>query len=402
MPIFDYQASSLDGTITSDSMIALDERDLKMLLKRKGLYLVDCKEHKDKKPNTFFALSSKVSTNDVITFMRQLAVMINAGVQIEDSINTLKNQESAPAFKTILISVHNDILEGVYLSEAFGKFPKIFPAFFKNMILIGELSGSLDLVLNKLADYYERDRKIRGKAKSAMIYPTFLFLMIVTVFIFLTVFIVPQFESMLNEVGGEMPFITVMILNISDFVTLYFPFIITGIILFVVLLILFFRTKKGRYIKDGLKLKLPFLKPISHYLITARFARGFGVLVASGMSIMDSIETIGRLMENKVFEKRFVYAIDEVKRGKRIAKSIKKLNFFPPMMTEMIGVGEKTGSLDEVLETTAVYYDEKLEQAIEKATAAMEPLLIVIAGGMVGTVILSIFLPIISIMGSIG
>jgi type IV pilus assembly protein PilC len=402
MPLYDYKAQHPDGTVVQSEMIALDERDLKMLLKKQGLFLVDSKEHKEKKPNTFFALSSKVKTNDVITFMRQLAVMIDAGVQIEDAINTLKNQESSPAFKTILMSVHNDLLEGIYLSEAFGKFPKVFPGFFKNMILIGELSGSLDIVLNKLADYYEKDRKIRGKAKSAMVYPTFLFVLIITVFIFLTVFIVPQFESMLNEVGGEMPFITVMILRISEFVTLYFPFILTGLILIVLLVLLFFRTKKGRYVKDALKLKLPLIKPISHYLITARFARGFGVLVASGMSIMDSIETIGRLMENKVFEKRFMYAIDEVKRGKRIAKSIKKLNFFPPMMTEMIGVGEKTGSLDEVLETTAVYYDEKLEQAIEKATAAMEPLLIIIAGGMVGTVILSIFLPIISIMGSIG
>ncbi|MFP4187386.1 MAG: type II secretion system F family protein, partial [Acholeplasmataceae bacterium] len=343
MPTFDYKAQAPNGALTQDKMVALDERDLKSLLKRQGLFLVECKQHKEKKPNTFFALSSKVSTNDVITFMRQLSVMINAGVPIEDSINTLKKQESAPAFKSILMKVHEDLLEGVYLSEAFAKYPKIFPTFFKNMIYIGELSGSLDVVLNKLADYYERDRKIRGKAKSAMVYPTFLLVMIIAVFLFLTVFIVPQFESMLNEVGGEMPFITVVILNMSRFVTLYFPFILTGLITITALFIIFFRTKRGRYIKDGLKLKLPMIKKITHYLITARFARGFGLLVASGMSIMDSIETIGRLMENKVFEKRFVYATDEVKRGKRIAKSIKKLNFFPPMMTEMIGVGEKTG-----------------------------------------------------------
>jgi type IV pilus assembly protein PilC len=402
MPLYQYKAQMVDGKVVSDKKIAVDERDLKSILRNDNLFLMEAEEVVEKKKSVFFSVRSSVSKSAVTTFMRQLSVMISSGVSVEDAISTLKFQESSVPFRNILTNIHDDLLKGVFLSDAFAKYPKIFPAFFKNMIYIAELSGSLDMVLVKLADYYERDRKIKGKAKSAMVYPMFLLALIVVVFVFLMVFIIPQFEDMLGELGGEMPLITQIIIDASRFVTLNFPFILTGGLLLILFVFVFFKTKRGRLTKDYLKLKLPIIKNVTYYLITARFARGFGVLVASGMSIMDSIETIGKLMENKVFEKKFEYAVGEVKRGKRIARSIANLKFFPVMLTEMIAVGEKTGNLDNVLESTANFYDDKLEQSIEKATSALEPLLIIFAGGMVGIVILSIFLPIISLMGSIG
>jgi type IV pilus assembly protein PilC len=402
MPLYQYKAQMVDGKVVSDKKIAVDERDLKSILRNDNLFLMEAEEVVEKKKSVFFSVRSSVSKSAVTTFMRQLSVMISSGVSVEDAISTLKFQEASAPFRNILTNIHDDLLKGVFLSDAFAKYPKIFPAFFKNMIYIAELSGSLDMVLVKLADYYERDRKIKGKAKSAMVYPMFLLALIVVVFVFLMVFIIPQFEDMLGELGGEMPLITQIIIDASRFVTLNFPFILTGGLLLILFVFVFFKTKRGRLTKDYLKLKLPIIKNVTYYLITARFARGFGVLVASGMSIMDSIETIGKLMENKVFEKKFEYAVGEVKRGKRIARSIANLKFFPVMLTEMIAVGEKTGNLDNVLESTANFYDDKLEQSIEKATSALEPLLIIFAGGMVGIVILSIFLPIISLMGSIG
>jgi type IV pilus assembly protein PilC len=402
MPLYQYTAQMVDGKVVSDKKIAVDERDLKSILRNDNLFLMEAEEVVEKKKSVFFSVRSSVSKSAVTTFMRQLSVMISSGVSVEDAISTLKFQETSAPFRNVLTNIHDDLLKGVFLSDAFAKYPKIFPAFFKNMIYIAELSGSLDMVLVKLADYYERDRKIKGKAKSAMVYPMFLLALIVVVFVFLMVFIIPQFEDMLGELGGEMPLITQIIIDASRFVTLNFPFILTGGLLLILFVFVFFKTKRGRLTKDYLKLKLPIIKNVTYYLITARFARGFGVLVASGMSIMDSIETIGKLMENKVFEKKFEYAVGEVKRGKRIARSIANLKFFPVMLTEMIAVGEKTGNLDNVLESTANFYDDKLEQSIEKATSALEPLLIIFAGGMVGIVILSIFLPIISLMGSIG
>jgi len=402
MPLYQYKAQMVDGKVVSDKKIAVDERDLKSILRNDNLFLMEAEEVVEKKKSVFFSVRSSVSKSAVTTFMRQLSVMFSLGVSVEDAISTLKFQEASAPFRNVLTNIHDDLLKGVFLSDAFAKYPKIFPAFFKNMIYIAELSGSLDMVLVKLADYYERDRKIKGKAKSAMVYPMFLLALIVVVFVFLMVFIIPQFEDMLGELGGEMPLITQIIIDASRFVTLNFPFILTGGLLLILFVFVFFKTKRGRLTKDYLKLKLPIIKNVTYYLITARFARGFGVLVASGMSIMDSIETIGKLMENKVFEKKFEYAVGEVKRGKRIARSIANLKFFPVMLTEMIAVGEKTGNLDNVLESTANFYDDKLEQSIEKATSALEPLLIIFAGGMVGIVILSIFLPIISLMGSIG
>lgn len=402
MPLYEYKAIEQDGNDVKGMLDAYDLDDLRSQLKQNQLFLKKAKVVEHKKPNMFFALSSKTSKTKIVLFIRQLSVMIDAGIAVEDAIKTLRNQEEDKALKNALVEVYDDILKGEFLSDALGKHPKIFPPFFKNMMYVGEISGNLPRVLNKLADYYERDLKIKSKAKNSMIYPMFLGIIIVLVFIFLLVFIVPKFEDMISEMGGEVPVITQIVMNMSYFFRNNYIFIIIALLIVGSIGYLFFnKTKKGIYLRDKIKLSFPIIGKVNYYLITARFSRGFAVLTASGITVLDAMETTGKLMENKYFEKKFEQAIDDVKKGKKITRAVASLKFFPQMLIEMLSVGEQTGRLDNVLEKTADYFDDRVEQSIARAVAALEPMIIIIAGFLVGFVILAVLLPLIAVLNTI-
>lgn len=402
MPLYEYKAIEQDGNDVKGMLDAYDLDDLRSQLKQNQLFLKKAKVVEHKKPNMFFALSSKTSKTKIVLFIRQLSVMIDAGIAVEDAIKTLRNQEEDKALKNALVEVYDDILKGEFLSDALGKHPKIFPPFFKNMMYVGEISGNLPRVLNKLADYYERDLKIKSKAKNSMIYPMFLGIIIVLVFIFLLVFIVPKFEDMISEMGGEVPVITQIVMNMSYFFRNNYIFIIIALLIVGSIGYLFFnKTKKGIYLRDKIKLSFPIIRKVNYYLITTRFSRGFAVLTASGITVLDAMETTGKLMENKYFEKKFEQAIDDVKKGKKITRAVASLKFFPQMLIEMLSVGEQTGRLDNVLEKTADYFDDRVEQSIARAVAALEPMIIIIAGFLVGFVILAVLLPLIAVLNTI-
>lgn len=402
MPVYVYKAKNASGKNVSGFITADNEAELRKILSNENLYLRSFKIKKEKKKSQFFTLSSsRVKQVEVITFCRQFAVMINAGVSIVDSIATLKEQ-SSPALNRILTDVHSKMLVGRLLSETLGNYPKTFPTFFRNMIYIGELSGNLDSILMSLATYYEKDNKIKRKAKSSMVYPTFLAILIVGVLGVLTVGVIPQFEDMLSQMGGEMPFITQVVLDISRFVQTNLGMLILSAISIFVLIKLYFMTKNGKYVRDKIKLSVPLLKSLNIRLITARFARGFGVLVSSGLTIVDSMDIMASILDNKVVERKFRLAVDEIRRGKRIAYSLSLTNIFPRMLIEMIAVGESTGSLEDVLLKTADYFDDVVEQTIARLTTMLEPMMIIIMAGLVGTVIVAILLPMVNIMGSVG
>ncbi|MBN3489911.1 type II secretion system F family protein [Acholeplasma equirhinis] len=401
MPYYTYKAQDLSGKQFKGETDAFDENDLKVKLKKQNLHLVDFKLKVNKGPNMFLQVSSTPSKNEVVLFIRQLSIMVSAGISVEDAVKTINNQTKSGALKNILIKVEEELYKGSLFSEALAKFPKVFPAYFRNMIYIGEVSGQLPKVLIKAADFYERDAKLKRKASTAIVYPAFLFVAIIAVFIFLITFIVPSFETTLTQMNAELPAITRFVLDLSHFLTRNWVYLLGGFIILIALIFIWFKTKSGKYVKDWLKLNIPVIKKVNFYLITTRFSKGLSVLVSSGLNVMDSIGIIGKLMDNVVFEAKFQYVIDEIKRGKKIHRSIEHISFFPPMLIEMINVGESTGNLDEVLDITSLYYDEVLETTISKATQLLEPTMVVFAGGLVGFVILSIFLPMISMMSSI-
>lgn len=398
-----YRCSVLNALGEKQSIVreAGDIVSLRAELKKDNYYPIKLTIIKEKKQNEFFSVSSRVKPDEVISFLRQFSVMVRAGIPIGDCINSLRMQKYSTPFRNVLQTVYFDIESGVLLSEAFAKHPKVFPRFFINMVAIGEASGSLDKVLVSMADYYENDRKIKKKAKSAMVYPTLLLVMVFVVLLFVTLFILPQFESTINELGGDMPQITKILMDISKFMQEYIFIILP--FLFVVILVIFLlsKTKKGEYVKDYIMFHLPLIGKVQQNLITSRFSKAFVILLGSGMNMVDCLENLKKMLGNAVFSKKFSFTIEEVKRGRRIAPSLAATELFPKMLTEMIDVGEKSGNIEEVLTSTSSYFDECVESSISKAIAALEPIIIVILGMIVGVVILAVLLPIMSLMNSI-
>ena len=401
MPLYKCKVINSSGQRQTVIREATDELSLKAQIRKDQIHMLKFKIVKEEKENEFFAISSKVKFNEVITFLRQFSVMLKAGIPISDCLNNLHKQKFSVPFRNVLQAVYLDVESGVLLSAAFAKHPKVFPRFFVSMVGIGEVSGTLDKVMTNMADYYENDRKIKKKASSAMIYPTLLICMIFAVIIFLCLFVLPQFESTINQLGGEVPKITQIVMSVAEFIQDYIFIIVPGLAILIFLLVMFFKTKKGRYVKDVLMFKLPIVSKIEKNLITARFSRAFVILLGSGMSMIDILENLRKMLGNEVFTRKFDYTIEEVKRGRRIASSIEATRLFPPMLTEMINVGEKSGNIEEVLESTGSYFDEQVENSIAKAVATIEPIAIIILGLVVALVVISVLVPMMSMMNAV-
>lgn len=380
---------------------AEDDIVLKANVKADGLFLIKHTLIKEKTQSTFFSVSSKVKRVEVINFLRQFSVMVKAGIPINDCINTLRNQKYTSAFKKVLQQVYFDIESGVLLSESFRKHLKVFPLFFVNMVAIGEASGSLDRVLSSMADYYENDRKIKRKARSSMVYPMVLLVLTFVVALFINLFILPKFENTINELGGEVPKITKIVMSISQFIQDNIAFLILGLVVLVFGIWLFFRTQKGQFVKDFLLFHLPVIGKVERDLITARFSKAFIILLDSGMTMVDCLDNLKKMLGNKVFAEKFNFTIEEVKRGRPIAPSLAATKIFPDMLTEMINVGERSGNIEEVLRSSSNYFDECVESSISRAIAALEPMIIVLLGVVVGVVILAVLVPMIALMNSI-
>ena len=380
---------------------ANDIKSLRVLLKEQNLVLVKATKLKEKQPNLFLSVSSRVKPQEVILFLRQFSVMINSSTSISDALNALKQQNYSKPFKKVLMDVHNSVLSGMLLSEAFEKHPEVFPSFFVEMVAIGEVSSSLDSVLKSMADYYESNARMKKKSRTAMVYPIMLFVMLFVVVVFLSFVILPQFADMFAAFDGTIPKITLAVLAISEFIRNNILYLITGIFGGVLLILLFFTTPPGQRVLDWLKIYTPIIGRVNKAIITARFTRAFIILLRSGMNITDCMDNLKRILGNSFYQDKFQYAIDEVKRGKKIAESIERTGLFPKMLTEMIAVGEKSGNLDEVLESTALFYDSQVESSISKATAALEPTMIILLGAVVALVLLSVYLPMIDMYNTI-
>lgn len=401
MPFYQVKLINSLGKRETRVMEASDEEALKALVRLDKCTYQSSKKLVEKQPNLFFAVSSKVKPSETILFLRQFAVMINASIPIVDAISALRQQRFTPPFMKVLMDVENDILSGKLLSEAFLNHSEVFPNFFCQMVAIGEVSGSLDKVLSSMADYYENDQKIKKKTKAALAYPKLLIFMIFIVVAFLSLYILPKFADMFKEFGGQVPKITQITLSISSFIQTNIKYILTfGLGIFFIIKI-FFTTKIGKYTQDHIKLHFPIIGNINSSTIVARFTKAFIILLNSGMTITDCLENLTKILDNDVYKNKFEFAIEEVKRGKRIAKSIENTKLFPAMLTEMINVGENTGNLEEVLSSTAGFYDSQVETSIQRATAALEPIIILILGFVVAVVLLSVYIPMISLMNTI-
>lgn len=399
MPKYRFKAKNIENKTMRGILVAKDVDDLREIISHQNYYLIF--HRKVAESSQLFAFLEKIKPDDLTAFCRQFAVMVGAGIELIDAIASLRDNTKIPKLKKILTDVHRNMLEGNMLSTSLSKYPKTFPSFFTNMLYIGEISGGMDFILNRLADFYENDAKVKKKIKTSMTYPKMLMFLSILVVIALSVFVMPMFSELFASFNAELPPLTVIINNITSFIRINIGILILGGMALYVLLILFGRTKKGRWLFDTIKLKAPIIKHVTVSSVTSRFARGFGVLVESGMQIVDAMEIIGRLLGNVVVEHRFKITISEIKRGQPIAKSLQTIDIFPRMLIEMITIGEESGAIDTVLNKTAGYFDDQLTNSIQKMTAMIEPLFIIMVAGIVVVILLSVFLPMMGLMDAI-
>lgn len=402
MKKFKYTAFNLHRKKFSGVYFANNEEDLRAKLSDQGLFLISCRTVADKSPNAFFSVTGKVNMKEITHFCRQLSIMINSSIELINCLEILKDQSFSKFFKQILEMIYEDVKSGQLLSQAMEKHKKIFPNFFRNMIYVGEMSSSLEKVLQNIADYYENEGRIKSKVKSAMVYPVMLLVMTIGILVLMMLMVVPTFKSSLGEMEVEMPGITMAIFNLSDFIMQNWMMIFLVAFAVVFLIILFAKTKSGRYFFDMLGMKIGVIKRYKTAKVTSIFSRAFGMLLSSGMHIVDAMEVVEKILGNKYVEKKFAVAIEQVREGVALTKALENMKVFPPMLLQMIAVGEKTASLDETLLRTCGYFDEELSNSLNALTSMIQPVLMLFMGVSIGIIFIAVYSPMLSIMQGIG
>ena len=403
MQKYKYKAINLQKEEFNGTFIANDERDLAVQLAKQNLFLVSCKPYSGGTPSAFFTLGTgSVKLSELTAFCRQFAIMINSGIPIIQSIDNLRNQAYSAYFKSILQVIYEDVKAGIVLSEALKKHKKVFPNFFQSMVKVGETSGKLELVFNSLADYYEADAAQKRKAKSAMSYPIVLIIMTLAIFILMMVFIVPTFRETLDSMDVELILITQIVYDISDFFVNNGLYMLAIILVIGILIFLFLMTEKGKYAFDVFKLKCPIIKDITIDMVTARFARGFSLLLASGVDMIEAMETMCPVLGNRDIEARFRKALEEVRHGMSITMAFDTYKLFPDMLVQMVSVGEKTNELDSVLSRSVNYFDEQVANSLTSITSKLQPIILIFMGVTVGIMFIAIYSPMLSIMTGLG
>ncbi|SDH92353.1 type II secretion system F family protein [Desulfosporosinus hippei] len=399
MPIYTFRAKKLNGEELTGTQEFASIEVLKAMLSDQGFFLIDAQIKG--KEYSFGELLKRVDMKDISLFCRQFSVILNAGIPIVEAIAILRDQVEKKKFRDTLEDVHDQLQRGNLFSSTLLAHPKVFPDFMINMVEVGEASGTLDSIMISLAEYYEKENKLRRKIKSAMTYPMILLILMIGVVTLLMVKVLPTFANILQSMGGELPALTKILMGMSDFMVKNMVLIFAIVALGGIGLRVLSKNDEFRFWWDSLKLRAPVIKTTVVKVITARFARSMGILLKSGIPIIRSFEIMNDLLGNRLVAHKFTECRDEVMEGKGISGSIKKMGVFPPMLIHMIEVGEATGQLDEMLTRTAGFFDEEVEEAIEKLTAMLEPAMIVIMAVVVGTVVMAMMLPMVSIMQTV-
>ncbi|MBR2938097.1 MAG: type II secretion system F family protein [Oscillospiraceae bacterium] len=399
MQKYKYTAVNLQKQKIRGVFIAKDEEELALELAKQSLFLISAQPYSGGTPSAFFTTGTgKVSMPELTSFCRQFAIMLNTHIPILDSLDILKNQPYSSYFRNILSVVFEDVQSGILLSDALNKHAKVFPNFFRSMIKVGELSGKLDMVLTALADYYEKDSQLRGKIKGAMAYPTMLAGMTLAIVVLMLALVVPTFRETLTQLEVVPTGLTAVVYAVSDFLLAWWQLLLAGIVVIGLLIFAVSRTEFGGYAVDVLKLKLPIIKTIQINMITARFARAFALLLSSGMDLNEAMYATEIVIGNKYLTERFHQATEAVRAGMSLTNAFESYNLFPPMMIQMITIGEKTNALDDVLTRSCNFFDNEVETSMNSLTNKIQPIMLLIMGAIIGTLFLAVYSPMISIM----
>ncbi len=385
----DRSGQLVDGVMDADNVAAVVAK-----LRQMGYTVINIQEKiKSQKSKGIALFKKKVKSKDITVFSRQFATMINSGLSLTKSLNILAEQTGNPALAEVISSLQKDVEAGQALSEAMIRHPQVFSSLFVNMVRAGETGGVLDEVLLRVAEHYEKDMALKAKIKSAMAYPIIMFIMSMLIVFAMITFIVPVFVNMFSTLGGELPLPTKMLVVMSDGIRRFWYLLILAVLGLRFAIKNYKKTPQGKFFFDRLKLKLPVFGELNTKLAVARFTRTFGTLVASGVPILQGLEIVSEAANNEVISRSVKEARASIKEGETIAKPLGNSKIFPPMVVQMISVGEETGALDAMLTKIADFYDQEVAAMVESLTSLIEPLMIAAMGVIIGGIIISLYLP---------
>ena len=400
LAIFKYKAINSEGQRIEGSQSADSESQIREMLLSNQYYPLSI-EKENSKSKKSFSFNSKVKLKDIAVFCRQFYVMLDSGLSIGKALNILIEQCEKPKLREALIGVNGELKRGETLASSMRKRKDVFPNLLTSMIDAGERSGNLDIILKRMSEYYEKETKIRGKIKSAMIYPIVLGVVAIIAITFILTFVMPTFVQMFEENNVDLPMSTKMVLETSKVLGKYGIIIFLILVTAIILLGKYLKSEEGQYKLSSINLKIPVIKKLTQKIIVSRFTRTMGIVSSSGMSLVTSIEIVASVVGNKIAEKELLKVKEKVLKGDGLGDSIMNIKIFPPMLASMVKIGEEAGSLDSILDKTADFYDDELEREIKTATALIEPSMIVLMGIIIGFLLISILTPMFKMYNSI-
>jgi len=393
MAVFKWEGKTRTGTIRKGKMEAPDNQSVVAALRKQQIMPIRVRSQA-KGLQIKLPIGNTVGEKDIVVFTRQLATMIDAGLPLVQCLEILGAQAEKAKFKEVIISVKEDVEKGSTFAEALERHPLVFNELFTNLIMAGEVGGLLDVILNRLSSYIEKAMKLKKRVKSAMVYPAAIVGVSVLVVVVLLVFVIPVFQRMFADFGAALPAPTQMVVSLSEFLRGNILFVIAGVIVAAYLLKRFYRTEKGRMMIDRIFLRLPVFGDLIRKVAVARFTRTLGTLVSSGVPILDGLNITAKASGNRVIEDAIKKARVSISEGKTIAGPLGESEVFPPMVIQMISVGETTGALDSMLSKIADFYDEEVDNTVGALTSLLEPMMMVFLGLLIGGLMVAMYLPI--------
>lgn len=403
MPKFTWEARTKAGAQQKGVMEASNEAMVEVQLKKYGFTGITIKSEKAgfKIPG-FGGGGGKVDTKDLVVFTRQFATMIDSGLPLVQCLDILASQQLNKSFKAALYSIKESVEGGSTFADALAKHPKMFDQLYVNLIAAGEVGGILDTILNRLAAYIEKALKLKKQVKGAMVYPATIVSIAVVVIGVILVFVIPTFAKMFEDFGGTLPMPTLIVIAISNFLQKYILVIIGVFYGIKVAIGKYYATQAGRKLMDRMFLKLPVIGVLIRKVSVAKFTRTLGTMISSGVPIMDGLEIVAKTAGNKIVEEAIYKVRQAISEGKTMAEPLGESGVFPPMVVQMIAVGEATGAMDAMLNKVADFYDDEVDDAVGNLTAMMEPLLMLFLGVTVGGLVVAMYLPIFKLAGAVG
>jgi type IV pilus assembly protein PilC len=399
MPTYKWKAKTRQGVQKSGEIVAETKEEVMNTLKGQAMIVtsVRAKSREIKLPT----LGKGVKDKDLAVFTRQFSVMVDAGLPIVQCLDILGNQQENPIFKRTVLNVRSEVESGSTLSEALRTNTKIFDRLYCNLVEAGEAGGILDTILRRLADYIEKSLSLKRKIKSAMIYPSTIIFVAVVVVFFIMVAVIPTFSKIFDEMGVDLPLPTRITLVLSDALRSFWYLFVFGFVGISVGIRYYYKTSKGKHLIDRLLLKLPVFGVIIQKAAIAKFSRTLGTLISSGIPILEGLEITAKTAGNVIVEDAVMRARSSISEGKTIAEPLQDSKVFPPMVIQMINVGEKTGAIDAMLDKIADFYEEEVDTAVGNMTQLIEPMLMMFLGAVIGFIIVAMYMPMFKLISTL-